>query len=116
MWLLVNISTIFREKCLTFIAFSGIINANVVRYARKTRHRETETKQETINVNQRIISSIAKEVTVDLHGPRVTQHALCAFGPFVAPSRVPVRLAVQRGGFTPSHTTGANAPEIPLKR
>ena len=45
MWLLVNISTIFREKCLTFIAFSGIINANVVRYARKTRHRETEIRK-----------------------------------------------------------------------
>ena len=35
MWLLVNISTIFREKCLTFIAFSCIINANVVRCAKK---------------------------------------------------------------------------------
>ena len=52
-------------------------------------------------MNQRINSSIAKQVTVDLHGPRVTQHVLCVSGPFVALSRVPVRLAVQKRGSTP---------------
>ena len=67
-------------------------------------------------VNQRIVFSIAKEVTVDLLGHR-EMHAHRASLPVVAPSRrVPVCLDVQRGGFTPSHTTEANAPEIPLKR
>ena len=96
---------IFREKCLTFIACSCIINANMVTRAKKTRRRETETEQRNNTVNQRINSSIAKKVTVDLPGPREMQHIRCASGPFVAPSRrVPVRLDAQRGGFTPPYT------------
>ena len=43
-------------------------------------------------MNQRIVYAIAKEVAVDLLGPRETQHIRCASGPFVASSRVPVRL------------------------
>ena len=66
-------------------------------------------------MNQRIVYAIAKEVTVDLLGHR-EMHVRRASLPVVAPSRVPVCRDVQRGGFTPSHTTGANAPEIPLKR
>ena len=67
-------------------------------------------------VNQRIIYAIANQVAVDLLGHR-EMHVHRASLPVVAPSRrVPVCLDVQRGGFTPSHTTGANAPEIPLKR
>ena len=55
-------------------------------------------------MNQRIVFSIATEVAVDLPGPREMQHIRCASGPFVAPSRVPVRLDAQRGGFTPPYT------------
>ena len=93
MWLIVNISTIFRKKkCLTFIACSCIINANVVTRAKKTRHRETETEQRNDTVNQRIDYSIANEVAVDLLGHR-EMHACCASMPVVAPSRhVPVHL------------------------
>ena len=102
MWLIVNISTIFRKKCLTFIACSCIINANVVERAKKTRHRETDTRNDT--VNQRIVYAIANEVTVDLLGHR-ERHARRASMPVVAPSRrVPVRLNAQRGGFTPPYT------------
>ena len=55
-------------------------------------------------MNQRIVFSIANEVTVDLRGPREMPHIQCASGPFVAPSRVPVRLNAQRGGSTPPDT------------
>ena len=56
-------------------------------------------------MNQRIVFSIANEVTVDLPGPREMPHIRCASGPFVAPSRrVPVRLNAQRGGSTPPDT------------
>ena len=43
----------------------------------------------------RIRNSMMNQVavdTVDLPGPRGTQHIRCASGPFVASSRVPVRL------------------------
>ena len=104
MWLIVNISTIFRKKCLIFIAFLCIINANVVMGAKKTRHCETETEQRNDTVNQRIVFSIANEVAVDLLGHR-EMRACRASMPVVAPSRrVPVRLNAQRGGFTPPYT------------
>ena len=51
-------------------------------------------------VNQRIVYAIAKEVTADLPGHR-EMHVRRASLPVVAPSRVPVRRDVQRGGFTP---------------
>ena len=35
-----------------------------------------------------IMNLMTKRVADDLHGPRGTQHIRCAFGPFVAPSRV----------------------------
>ena len=54
-------------------------------------------------MNQRIVFSIAKEVTVDLLGRR-EMHVRRASSPVVAPSRVPVRLDVQWGGFTPPYT------------
>ena len=66
-------------------------------------------------VNQRIIYAIANQVAVDLPGHR-EMHVRRASLPVVAPSRVPVRRDVQRGGFTPAPTTGANASEISLKR
>ena len=70
--------------------FSCIINANVVMRAKKTRHRETEQRNDT--VNQRIDYSIANEVAVDLLGHR-EMHACRASMPVVAPSRhVPVHL------------------------
>ena len=103
MWLIVNISTIFREKCLTFIACSCIINANVVKRAKKRATARPKPNRGTIPVNQRINSSIAKKVTVDLLGHR-EMRACRASMPVVAPSRVPVRLDVQRGGFTPPYT------------
>ena len=56
-------------------------------------------------MNQRIVFSIAKEVTVDLLGHR-EMHACRASLPVVAPSRVPVRLDAQRGGFTPPYIHG----------
>ena len=56
-------------------------------------------------MNQRIVFSIAKEVTVDLLGHR-EMHACRASMPVVAPSRVPVCLDVQRGGFTPPYIHG----------
>ena len=55
-------------------------------------------------MNQRINSSIANEVAVDLLGPREMPHIRCASGPFVAPSRVPVHLDAQKGGSTPPYT------------
>ena len=104
MWLIVNISTIFRKKCLTFIACSFIINANVMKRVKKTRHRETETEQRNNTVNQRTVFSIANEVAVDLLGHR-EMHVCRASMPVIAPSRrVPVRLNAQRGGFTPPYT------------
>ena len=51
-------------------------------------------------VNQRIIYAIANQVAVDLLGHR-EMHARRVSLPVVAPSRVPVRRDVQRGGFTP---------------
>ena len=55
-------------------------------------------------VNQRIVYAIAKEVTADLLGHR-EMHVRRASLPVVAPSRVPVRLDVLRGGFTrPLHS------------
>ena len=57
-------------------------------------------------MNQRIVFSIAKEVTVDLPGHR-EMHVHRASLPVVAPSRrVPVRLDAQRGGFTPPYIHG----------
>ena len=57
---------------------------------KKTRYRETEQRNDT--VNQRIDSSIANEVAVDLLGPR-EMRACRASVPVVAPSRrVPVHL------------------------
>ena len=57
-------------------------------------------------MNQRIVFSIAKEVTVDLLGHR-EMHVRRASLPVVAPSRrVPVRLDAQRGGFPPPTFTG----------
>ena len=54
-------------------------------------------------MNQRISSSIAKEVAVDLLGHR-EMHVRRASMPVVAPSRrVPVCRDVQRGGFTPPY-------------
>ena len=106
MWLIVNISTIFRQKkCLTFIACSCIINANVVKHAKKTRRRETETKRRNDTVNQRIDYSIANEVAVDLLGHR-EMHACRASLPVGALSRVPDQLDAQRGGLTPPYTHG----------
>ena len=41
-----------------------------------------------------IMNLMTKKVADDLYGPRGTQHIRCAFGPFVAPSRVvPICLA-----------------------
>ena len=55
-------------------------------------------------MNQRIVFSIASEVTVDLLGHR-EMHACRASMPVVALSRrVPVRLNAQRGGSTPPDT------------
>ena len=54
-------------------------------------------------MNQRINSSIANEVAVDLLGHR-EMHACRASMPVVAPSRVPVHLNAQKGGFTPPYT------------
>ena len=54
-------------------------------------------------MNQRIDYSIANEVAVDLLGHR-EMHARRASMPVVAPSRVPVHLNAQRGGFTPPYT------------
>ena len=68
--------------------------------AKKSRHRETETEQRNDTVNQRINYSIAKKVTVDLLGHR-EMRACRASMPVVAPSRVPVHLNAQKGGFTP---------------
>ena len=56
-------------------------------------------------MNQRINSSIAKEVAVDLLGHR-EMHVRRASLPVVAPSRVPVCLDVQWGGFTPPYIHG----------
>ena len=56
-------------------------------------------------MNQRIVYAIAKEVTVDLLGHR-EMHVRRASLPVVAPSRVPVCLDVQRGGFTPPYIHG----------
>ena len=56
-------------------------------------------------MNQRIDYSIAKEVTVDLLGHR-EMHVHRASLPVVAPSRVPVCLDVQWGGFTPPYIHG----------
>ena len=99
--LIVNIFTIFRKKCLTFIAFSFIINANVVMCAKKTRHRETEIRKLCLTrndtVNQRIIYVIANQVAIDLPGHR-EMHVRRASLSVVAPSRVPVCLDVQWGG------------------
>ena len=91
-----------QKKCLTFIACSCIINANVVKRAKKTRHRETEQRNNT--VNQRIVFSIANQVAVDLLGHR-EMCACRASMPVVTPSRrVPVHLDAQRGGSTPPYT------------
>ena len=49
-------------------------------------------------MNQRIIYAIAKKVAVDLLGHHM-MHAHCASLSVVAPSRVPVRLDVQREGY-----------------
>ena len=43
-----------------------------------------------------MMNLIAKQVADDLHGPRGTQHTRCAFGPFVAPSRVPICLDTEK--------------------
>ena len=56
-------------------------------------------------MNQRINSSIANEVAVDLLGHR-EMHACRASMPVVALSRVPVQLDAQRGGSTPPTPTG----------
>ena len=56
-------------------------------------------------MNQRINSSIANQVTVDLLGHR-EMHVRRASLPVVAPSRVPVCLDVQWGGFTPPYIHG----------
>lgn len=71
-------------------------------------------------VNQRVLNAITKQVTVDLPGPRWTQHSQCASDPlrlyktacvaplkhatFVALSCVPVRLNDEKVGFTYSFT------------
>ena len=113
MWLIVNISTIFRNKCLTFIAFSCIINANVVMRAKKTRHRETETEQRNDTVNQRIDYSIATEVAVDLLGHR-EMHACRVSMPVVALSRrVPVHLNGNVRGINKESTPPP--PYFPLR-
>ena len=56
-------------------------------------------------MDQRIQNAIAKEVTEDLLGHH-TMHAHCAFLSVVAPSRVPVRLDVQREVYPPPTFTG----------
>ena len=56
-------------------------------------------------MNQRIVFSIANQVAVDLLGHR-EMHVRRASLPVVAPSRVPVYLDVQRGGFTPPYIHG----------
>ena len=56
-------------------------------------------------MNQRIIYAIANQVAVDLLGHR-EMHVRRASLPVVAPSRVPVYLDVQRGGFTPPYIHG----------
>ena len=56
-------------------------------------------------MNQRIVFSIAKEVSVDLPGYR-EMYVRRASLPVVAPSRVPVRLDARKGGFTPPYIHG----------
>ena len=89
------------------------MNANVV-MCEKSRHRETEIRKPCLTrndtVNQRIQNAIAKEVTEDLLGHH-TMHAHCASRSgaslsVVAPSRVPVRLDVQREVYPPPTFTG----------
>ena len=84
------------------------MNANVV-MREKSRHRETEIRKPCLTrndtVDQRIRNAIAKEVTEDLLGHH-TMHAHCASRSgaslsVVAPSRVPVRLDVQREVYPP---------------
>ena len=53
-------------------------------------------------MNQRIVFSIANQVAVDLLGHR-EMHVRRASMPVVAPSRVPVRLAVQKRGLPPPY-------------
>ena len=61
-----------------------------------SRHAANLTEQGTTQVKSEFYDFIAKKVAVDLHGPRGTQHASCAFGPFVALSQVPVCLDTEK--------------------
>ena len=70
-------------------------------------------------MNQRVLNPITEQGTVAIPGPRWTQHSQCAssplrlcktacvappkHAPFVALSRVPVRLNDEKVGFTPPH-------------
>ena len=51
-----------------------------------------------------IMNLMTKKVADDLHGPRGTQHIRCAFGPFVAPSRVPICLDTEKVDSPPPPT------------
>ena len=52
-----------------------------------------------------IMNLITKKVADDLYGPRGTQHIRCAFGPFVAPSRVvPICLDIQKVETPPPYS------------
>lgn len=62
---------------------------------RDSPHATNLTERGTTQVKQRNMNLIANQVAVDLHGPRGTQHIRCAFGPFVAPSCVPICLDTQ---------------------
>ena len=52
-------------------------------------------------MNQRILNSVAKQVSTALNGPRGTQHALCASGPLLVLSRFADLLVSAKLGFTP---------------
>ena len=95
MWLIVNISTIFRQKKCFDIYCAFVYHSCKRGDARKkTRHRKSKPNEGTIPVNQRTVFSIAKKVAVDLLGHR-EMHARRASLPVVAPSRVPVRFDFQ---------------------
>ena len=53
-----------------------------------------------------IMNLMTKQVADDLHGPRGTQHIRCAFGPFVAPSRVPICLDTEKADPPPLQPQG----------
>ena len=95
---------------LTLIAFLSIMVTNAVVSAEnllrrseplpsRGKHKSDRTRND--KVNQRILNSVAKQISTDLNGPRGTQHALCASGPLLVLSRFADLLVSAKLGFTP---------------